>query len=162
MGWTRSALLSDAGRIAPGSCWSSTTRSATASCPESFGTAMLEARNTLARTANPQLADFVLDKAMFEEMLAAAEERGTAPSCTGYVRLQIDCANLKSAVRTLRMGKDADFLREVLLPGGSVDERSARRRRRRESLAALYAHTPAGKGGRAGGGGPLRRQHDRL
>ena len=39
----------------------------------------------------------------------------------GYVRISIDVANLKSLVRTLRMGKDADFLRGVLFPGGNVD-----------------------------------------
>ena len=33
--------------------------------PETLANAMEEATATLARTANPQLADFVLDKAYF-------------------------------------------------------------------------------------------------
>ena len=37
---------------------------------------------------------------------------------SGYVSLLIDAANLKSAVRTARMHKSADFLRDALIPGG--------------------------------------------
>ena len=32
----------------------------------------------------------------------------------------IDAANLRSLIRTQRLGLDAGFLREVLFPGGSV------------------------------------------
>ena len=43
------------------------------------------------------------------------------PFLEGYVRINIDVANLKSLVRTLRMGKDVDFLRGSCSPGGNVD-----------------------------------------
>ena len=75
------------------------------------GKAMEEARTVLARTANPQMADLILDQACFEEMKEAARE-AECPFLENYVRLLIDSTNLKSAVRTLRMKKDA-------LPSGS-------------------------------------------
>ena len=44
-----------------------------------------------------------------------------SPFLEGYVRLLIDAANLRSAVRCARMGKGSDFLSQVLLPGGNVE-----------------------------------------
>ena len=38
----------------------------------------------------------------------------------GYVAVQIDAVNLRTAVRTLRMGKGTDFLLGVLLEGGEI------------------------------------------
>ena len=38
-----------------------------------------------------------------------------------YIKSRIDAVNLKALVRTLRMGKNTDFLRGALLPGGGVD-----------------------------------------
>ena len=52
-------------------------------------------------------------------MLAAAERSGSS-FLLGYVRLQIDGANLKAAVRSIRMKKDTEFLKNALLPGGNV------------------------------------------
>lgn len=49
----------------------------------------------------------------------------------------IDSANLRAAVRTVRMGKDRDFMLTALAPGGFAD---------RENLAAA-----AESGGRPGG-----------
>ena len=38
----------------------------------------------------------------------------------GYVRILVDAANLRTAVRVYRMDKDEEFLRAVLLEGGNV------------------------------------------
>ena len=38
----------------------------------------------------------------------------------GYVTTLIDSANLRAAVRCVRMGKDAEFLRGALVAGGNV------------------------------------------
>ena len=123
-----------------------------------FGKALEEAKNTLARTANPQLSDFILDRALYQEMLAAAETVGN-PFLTGYVRLQIDSTNLKSLVRTMRMRKDADFLREVLIPGGSVDVDRLSAAGDAEGINALFAHSPleqaAARGAEALSGGGM-------
>ena len=82
-----------------------------------------EAQSILARTSNPQLADFSLDRAYFAALTELAS-RVTDPFAAQYVRLLIDSANLRAVVRTVRMGKDVDFLRLALVPGGEVSEAS--------------------------------------
>ena len=52
-------------------------------------------------------------------MAALAEETGSA-FLRGYVAVQVDAVNLRTAVRTLRMGKGADFLLGALLEGGDL------------------------------------------
>ena len=83
--------------------------------------AITEATDVLAATGDPQKSDFLLDKACYGEMLETAV-RSRSSFLLGYVKLQIDAANLKAAVRSRRMGKDAEFLKRVLLPGGNVSE----------------------------------------
>lgn len=86
-------------------------------CSETFRTAVAAAEAALAETSDPQAADLILDRAYYEELLAAAER---SPFLTGYVRLFIDAVNLRSAVRSARMGRDEAFLKRVLIPGGNV------------------------------------------
>ena len=158
MGVDGAALYSRSGRFAPEKLQELYHEERYSELPECFGKALAEAKSILARTANPQLADFVLDRAMFEEMLAAAKATD-CPFLTGYVRLLVDCSNLKSLVRTGRMHKDADFLREVLLPDGNVDEDRLQAAGDGEGLAALFAHSPleqaAARGAEALSGGSL-------
>ena len=158
MGVDGTALYSRSGRFAPEKLQELYHEERYSELPECFGKALAEAKSILARTANPQLADFVLDRAMFEEMLAAAKATD-CPFLTGYVRLLIDSSNLKSLVRTGRMHKDADFLRQVLLPGGNVDEDRLQAAGDGEGLAALFAHSPleqaAVRGAEALSGGSL-------
>ncbi len=141
MGTDPSALFSRSGRIPPEKLTAAYTEGRWGELPEVYGKALEEAKKLLARTANPQLSDFVLDKAMYEEMLSAAEKVSN-PFLIGYVRLQIDACNLKSLVRTMRMRKDADFLREVLVPGGSVDVDRLAAAGDGEGVSALFAHSP--------------------
>ena len=158
MGVDGAALYSRSGRFAPEKLQELYHEERYSELPESFGKALAEAKSILARTANPQLADFVLDRAMFEEMHAAAKATD-CPFLTGYVRLLVDSSNLKSLVRTGRMHKDADFLREVLLPGGNVDEDRLQAAGDGEGLTALFAHSPleqaAARGAEALSGGNL-------
>lgn len=83
-------------------------------------TAVEQARETLARTNDPQLADFILDQAYFQEVREAAD-RSESRFLQGYVSLMIDVANLRALVRSLRQNKGAEFLRGALVEGGSVD-----------------------------------------
>ena len=137
MGVDPHSLLSFSGRIAPEKLLEAHREEQTRDLPPILASAMREAGELLARTSNPQLADFVLDRACFEEMLRIAGDVGN-PFILSYVRLQIDCANLKSAVRTLRMGKDSDFLGQALIPGGNVDRDRILAAADGESLAALF------------------------
>ena len=84
-----------------------------------FRAALAEAGAVMGASGDPQGADMVLDRACFAEMLQAARQAGSS-FLEGYVRLSIDAANLRSAVRAARMGRGADFLARVLLPGGNV------------------------------------------
>ena len=132
-------LLSDSGRIPGGKLLELYNEDRLARLPVILAGAMAEAKAVLARTANPQLSDFVLDKAYFDELRAVADKVGS-PFLNGYVEILTDSANLKSAVRTLRMGKNQDFLAGVLIEGGGVGvQRIAAADK--DSLAALYAST---------------------
>ena len=102
--------------------------------------AVEEAKNILARTNNPQLADLVLDKAYFDEVRQAAETTG-CDFFRGYADMLVDCANLKSAVRVLRMGKGAVFMDSVLIDGGRVDTDRIKKVTDKEALLSLYSHT---------------------
>ena len=144
MGTDASALYSRAGRIAPEKLREAWQEEKLGELPKRLGEAMQEAGSLLARTANPQLSDFVLDRAMFAEMLDAAKT-ADCPFLTGYARLLIDSCNLKSLVRTARMRKDADFLQEVLLPGGGVDADRLISTGEGDGFVPLFAHSPLEK-----------------
>ncbi len=113
-------MMSSSGRLAPEALLNAYREERGGDMPERLAKAMAEGKEILARTANPQLADFVLDRACYEELAAIAEAFGSE-FLKGYVAVMADSTNLKSAVRTIRMGKTADFLRLALVPGGRVD-----------------------------------------
>lgn len=136
-------LLSDAGRVPGEKLLELYNEEHYSQLPPVLGKAMAEAKALLARTANPQLSDFVLDKAYFAELRAMAESL-KSDFLRGYAKTLADSANLKSAVRTLRMGKNRDFLAEVLVDGGSVGVQSLIAADK-EQLPALFAHTPLEK-----------------
>ena len=140
-------LMSVSGRIAPEKLKAAYDEERISDLPKVLGAAMVEAGSTLARTANPQLADFELDRACFDEMKAIAAELDN-PFLAGYVKLLVDAANLKSAVRTARMRKSADFLSSVLIKGGADVDRIAAADG--DGLAAIFAHTPLEKAAAAG------------
>lgn len=149
-------LMSVSGRVAPEKLKSDWDEERTSELPKALGEAMVEAGSTLARTANPQLADFDLDRACFAEMKAIADRLGSA-FISGYVRLLIDAANLKAVVRTARMHKSADFLSDVLVRGATDIGRLAGADG--DALGAVFAHTPlekaAERGGEAMSGGSM-------
>lgn len=115
-----SSLLVDAGRVPPDVLAEALRTSEMQGIPSFVQQAALHAREVLATTGDPQLSDFVLDQAYFEDMQSLAKESGSA-FLEGYVRIQIDAANLRTVVRTLRMGKSLDFLKGVLISGGDID-----------------------------------------
>ena len=112
-------ILSGAGRVDSAKLEESFREDDFRYIPEKLGAAMAEAKGVLARTDNPQAADFVLDKAYFAEILSLADEV-SAPFAAQYVKTLIDSANLRTCVRCFRMGKDPDFMRLALIEGGNV------------------------------------------
>ena len=140
MGQDARRLMSASGRIEPDKLLETYNEDRLSQLPETFGAALEEAKSTLARTANPQLADFILDRAYFAELRAAALDLG-CPFLDGYADILTDSTNLKSAVRTVRMGKGFDFMEEVLIPGGTVDVGRIVAAGDKESITALYANS---------------------
>ena len=150
-------MLSESGRVDPETLLNAYREERWRDLPERLAKGLREGKEILARSENPQLSDFTLDRACFEELVRLSEETGNA-FLRGYVAIQADSTNLKSAVRTLRMGKSADFLRLALVPGGRVDaERFAAAGA--EGLGALFAGSrladAAARGVEAAQGGAL-------
>jgi V/A-type H+-transporting ATPase subunit C len=116
-------MLMDAGRYTPEEMTAAVLQSETGSLSSALSRAIEAASEVLSTTGDPQRADFLLDSACYQEMLATAKSSGSS-FLQSYVRLQIDAANLKSAVRGLRMKKSVDFLKKVLLSGGNVSVES--------------------------------------
>jgi V/A-type H+-transporting ATPase subunit C len=119
---------------------------------------MADARGILARTNNPQLADFRLDRAYFEELRQAAASM--SGSYLGkYAAVLIDGANLRAAVRTLRMGRGPDFMKNALVEGGSVSAERVLAAAVTEGVAEIFSGTVYAEAARKGdeciGGGPL-------
>ena len=92
---------------------------------ETFAGAVRRANEILSEQRDPQRADAVLDRACYAEMTQAAEKSGSE-FLKGYVRLSVDAANLRTAVRCARMGAGEELLDESLLPGGSVTSAAVR------------------------------------
>lgn len=88
--------------------------------PVQIAQAVAEARSVLNKTENPQLADFILDKAYYAELLKMSE-RLYSPFLSDYVQTLIDSANLGAAVRCARMGKDMSFFFKAMIAGGKLD-----------------------------------------
>ena len=109
-------------------------------CSETFRKVMDRAKAALAESRDPQQADVILDRACYEEMARLAREL-ESDFLMGYVRLSVDVANLRTAVRVHRMGKEGDFLRQVLLPGGSVSEQTVAAARG-EALGEVFRSGP--------------------
>ncbi|MCI8913247.1 MAG: V-type ATP synthase subunit C [Lawsonibacter sp.] len=121
MGSDPERLLLSGGRYDPAQLWDGWKREALSGVSVEFSKAMEQAQAALAEGGDPQQADLILDRACYGEMAGLAKEL-RSPFLQGYVRLSVDIANLRAAVRVARMGREGEFLRQVLLPGGNVSE----------------------------------------
>lgn len=113
-------LLLDLGRVPVRELTGKLNTSNLMGIPTILQEAITEARETLGTTRDPQLSDFVLDRAYYRDMFHIAKNVNS-PFLEGYVRISIDAANLRTVVRTIRMGKSAEFVRDNLFPGGNID-----------------------------------------
>ena len=119
MGVEASRLLLKGGRYEPQELLDRWQQERMGGCADPFRRAMEQAAALLKESKDPQQADLLLDKAMYAEMTQLAKESRSA-FLEGYVRILVDAANLRTAVRVYRMDKDEEFLRGVLLEGGNV------------------------------------------
>lgn len=141
MGTDAGRILTDLGRVGAAAL-KETLRTGEGDLPGRLGEAAAEAREVLDTTRDPQLSDVVLDRWYYRDLLDATDATGS-DFLRGWVRIQLDAANLRALVRTLRMGKTADFLRGVLVDGGDVgsDELLRVSANGGSGLAELYAPT---------------------
>ena len=133
-------LLVDAGRVPAKELAAAVREGDYSKLPETMEASVRKAAEVLSATSDPQLSDFILDDAYYQEMLQAAQATGSA-FLTRYVQANIDAANLRSAVRTLRMNKGGDFLRKVLFAGGTVSVESIVSAAQGGNLEELYRTT---------------------
>ena len=131
MGTSADSMLMDLGRVPVAELKEAVRTGQLDALPNLLAEAVTEAREVLGTTSDPQLSDIVLDRWCYRDLAQVAESTGSA-FLMGYVQTQIDAANLRTLVRTLRMGKGPEFLRGVLL------EVSANRG---AGLAELYGPT---------------------
>ena len=104
----------------------------------------------LDTTRDPQLSDIVLDRWMYRDMAQVAEVTGSE-FLRGYVAAQIDAANLRALIRTLRMGKNGDFLAGVLFEGGEIEPAAVLALANdRSGLAEVYGATRFAQAAEAG------------
>ena len=148
MGIDAGRLLLDGGRVPASGLAENYQKEQLGGLSLRFQSAIREARETLAASHDPQLADLALDRACYEEMAQLARETGSG-FLQGYVRLAVDVANLRAAVRVARMGKGSDFLSQVLLPGGNV-EAHVLTSGKGNDLAAVFRAGPLGDAAAAG------------
>lgn len=120
MGADAGHMLMDMGRVSAADLREAVRTGDLEGLPGRLAAAVAEAKEVLDTTRDPQLSDIVLDRWCYRDMDDVAEDTGSA-FLHGYVKAQIDAANLRSLIRTIRMGKNADFLRGVLFEGGDVD-----------------------------------------
>ena len=138
MGRDPQPLLLAGGRYDPAELAEGWRREELRVCSSAFQTAMAQAKAVLEDSHDPQQADLILDRACYAEMELLARDLDSR-FLQRYVRLLVDVSNLRTAVRVHRMGREPEFLRQVLLPGGSVSEQSIAAARG-ENLGDLF-HT---------------------
>ena len=103
--------------------------------------AILEADDLLARTGDAQLMDILLDKACYQEMLLTAEET-EIDLLIGYVKLAIDTANLRAAVRMKKTGRNLEYMRQAYIQGGNLNSAFLVAEITPEYLESLFAGGP--------------------
>ena len=152
-------LLMDLGRVPVRELSEKLTASDLRGIPPILQHAITQARETLGTTRDPQISDLILDNAYYQDMFQIAKIADSA-FLAGYVRIIIDAANLRTAIRTIRMGKSAEFLRDILFSGGNMDvTRVLTAASADGSLAELFSLSPLKEAAEAGvaalAGGPL-------
>ncbi len=113
-------LLTESGRVSLAVIQRGIQQNELSGLPSKLQAAITEAREVLSATKDPQMADTLLDRHYYGEMFDVAS-KAESSFLTGYVRISIDTANLRSVIRTQRMGKGVEFLRSRLFSGGNID-----------------------------------------
>ena len=112
-------LLSFEGRVEAAEFLKAFAKNELVMLPVNLAEAITDAKSMLARTGNPCLADLILDRAYYAELLETALATGES-FIINYVRLIIDSVNLKVLIRSRMAGKRPEIMHELLFEGGSL------------------------------------------
>lgn len=88
--------------------------------PEAMRGPAKEAYRALLHTQDGQLCDIIIDKAALEAIYRAGKESGNE-FLKLYAELTVAAADIKTAVRAFRTGKDRAFLKQALAPCDTLD-----------------------------------------
>ena len=86
-------LLVDTGRVPPKVLEEAVQKSEFRDIPETLAAAIVQAREVLGATRDPQRSDLILDKAYFQELEHLAHE-SRSDFLKGYVQMLVDAANV--------------------------------------------------------------------
>lgn len=88
--------------------------------PEAMAEAAAQAIEVLARTGDGQLCDNILDKAALAALLQAGEE-AEDPVLKDYAVITAVSADIRSALRAARSGRDGETIRDMLVEVPGLD-----------------------------------------
>jgi V/A-type H+-transporting ATPase subunit C len=117
LGQDHSHLLVHRGTIPPEELTESIASDSDAPAP--FTSAVTAARQTFGESGDPQVIDTVIDGALYG-LLAKEARRRKYEIVRNYMEISIDLTNIRTFLRVRRLDKGEDFLRQVLLTGGTL------------------------------------------
>ncbi|NLM73096.1 MAG: V-type ATP synthase subunit C [Clostridiaceae bacterium] len=91
--------------------------------PEILAGAVEESLDAFSLTRDPQLIDFIVDRASYRNMLADAEDYGD-PFLVELVKRLIDVSNIRVFIRAKILKQTSDFIGKVFISGGSIPDDS--------------------------------------
>lgn len=100
--------------------------------PEKFREAINTVIKDYEENKDPQRIDIILDKFYFQDLYNLAAEIENE-MIVNYVKDNIDFLNILTALRLKKLGKDIQFLRDVLIENGNIDP---------EEIAIIYLESP--------------------
>jgi V/A-type H+-transporting ATPase subunit C len=81
-----------------------------------------EIRDVFSRTQDPQTVDLLLDRASYRQLTEDLNDIGS-PYLHKIARIMTDITNIKMFIRARSLNKSWDFIRNLLLEGGSIQEK---------------------------------------
>lgn len=117
-----SETLSGLGAIEPAKLMKLISGRALSELPEIFREAIEESLEEFNSSGDPQMIDFLMDKASFRDMAADAKV-SEDPFLMKLVDMLIDTANLRILIRTKLLSKPDDYIRKAWINGGSFSNR---------------------------------------
>ena len=139
-GRDRSDLMSASGRVSPEILKRSFAEEKYLGLPPVLADAMVEAKSALQDRKIRSLPILYSTERILPDLRGGEKPRSAF--LKAMRRSLIDAANLRSAVRTMRMNKDTEFLKTALIPGGGIDTgRILAAFGSGDTLASIYANT---------------------